>query len=303
MDKVSSQKNNNLPSVSIVIVTYNSEKYIKNCLKAIERSRNNINIEIIIVDNASQDLTANIIQRKFPNVLLIQNISNIGFSKANNLALRISRGKYVFLLNPDTEISNQGIGELYSFMEKKENQNVWCAGGILLDENNQPQFSFGRFPKLTDVFFEQFGLHKIFTNYYQKNVLQTDFEIPQKNIIVDFISGANMFIRKKTLDKVGYFDEDFFLNYEETELALRASKKSQICQILYRTRIIHYGQKSFNSRNELIRQLKVGQLLYFKKSNYTSYIIAKIVLILGTILRIISLKKEKKLLLNNLLKT
>ena len=155
-------------------------------------------------------------------------------------------------------------------------------------------FLTGRFPRIFDVFFEQYGLQKIFKNYYLKNILQTNQSIPINNIEVDFISGACMFISSKLLNEIGLFEEEFFLTYEETELAVRANKKGYYTIVLKDLFVKHLGQKSFETSDYYISNLKIGQLIYFKKKDIISYLIVKILLISGTILRVIFTKNESK---------
>ncbi len=249
--------------LTVIIVTYNSEEYIQQCVSSIYKKKNEIKYEVIIVDNSSNDSTVSVIQNVYPEVILIKNNQNVGFAKANNQAIKTAKGKYLLLLNPDTQITDETIEKFYSFMQNGENENIWCVGGILIDENNNFQFSFGRFPRLFDVFFEQFGFHKIFKNYYLKEILQLNKCIPSDNINVDFVSGACMFLRTKLLDEIGLFDESFFLTYEETELAFRASKKGYKAIILSDLFLKHRGQKSFETTDDYILNLKIGQLLYF----------------------------------------
>ena len=128
--------------IAIIIVTFNSEKYIKECLNSVYSSQTNLKYDVIVVDNNSIDLTASVIEQNFPKVHLVKNSQNLGFAKANNQAIKIAKGKYLFLLNPDTEITKETIERFYSFMQTEENKNVWCVGGILKDEYGNPQFSY-----------------------------------------------------------------------------------------------------------------------------------------------------------------
>lgn len=270
----------NKNKISIIIVTYNSEDYIERCLSAIVEADCSMSIEIIIIDNASKDLTTEIIKREFPFVKLTVNDTNIGFARANNQALKVADGTFCLLLNPDTIISKSAIKEFYQFMKKKENKNIWCVGGALYDQNDNPQKSYGRFPKISDVLFEQCGFYKIFKSYYKK-YLNFGSQFFCEIINVDYISGACLFIRSSVFAEIGFFDEDFFLNYEETELFYRANKKRYQSVIISKVKIKHFGRKSFTSQEQYIYNLKIGELLYFKKRGIKSFIIVKILMILG----------------------
>lgn len=287
--------------LTVIIVTYNSENYIQQCLSFTTENKNAIEYEIIVVDNNSDDSTVSILKIEFPEVTIIENNQNVGFAKANNQAIKVAKGNYLLLLNPDTEIKSETIEKFYTFMENDKNKNIWCVGGILFDENNKPMFSFGRFPRLYDVFFEQLGFHIIFKSYYFKNILQLNQNIPTNNFKVDFISGACQFLNLKIIKELGCFDEDFFLNYEEVDLAYRSKIRNLYCYILPSLKILHYGQKSYATNKDFIKNLKISQLIFFKKRSISKYLIAKYLLIFGTVIRIvINNDSEKKYLLKEL---
>lgn len=124
--------------ITIIIVTYNSEKYICQCLDSIYRGNVDLTLEIIVVDNNSSDSTINIIKKKYPSIILIVNSKNEGFARANNQAMEIAKGKYLFLLNPDTIISHNALERFRAFLDKRTNADVWCIGGQLIDENGAP---------------------------------------------------------------------------------------------------------------------------------------------------------------------
>lgn len=283
------------PLISIVIITYNSEKYIQNCLNNVYSSEFNLKTEVIIVDNHSKDNTVNIIRNTYSSVQIIENRANIGFAKANNRALKIAKGKYALLLNPDTEISVDTLDKFYNFMENENNKNVWCIGGQLVDEFWQPSKSYGRFPNMFDVFFEQSGLKGIALKIFNKNWLSRIRWI-EKSKKVPFVMGCNMFIRKDVLMKIGYFNESFFLNYEEVELCWRAEKKEFICVVLPGVIIKHYSGKSFESRQDYLNHLWLSQVLFFKLTRSRFYYgTIKALHLIGALLRY-TLKFDKNYL-------
>lgn len=282
-------------SISIIILTYNSEKFIQNCINSIYQSHADFLYEIIIVDNNSQDNTVNIIKEKYSQANLIENRNNLGFAKANNRALKIAKGKYALLLNPDTEISVDTLDKFYNFMENENNKNVWCIGGQLVDEFGQPSKSYGRFPNMFDVFFEQSGLKGIALKIFGKNWLLRIRWI-EKSKKVPFVMGCNMFIRKDVLMKIGYFNESFFLNYEEVELCWKAEKKEFISVVLPEVIIKHYSGKSFESRQDYLNHLWLSQVLFFKLTRSRFYYgTIKALHLIGALLRY-TLKFDKNYL-------
>ena len=121
--------------ISIIIVNYNTKKLIKNCLKSVFEKTQGINFEVYVVDNNSRDGSCEMIEQDFPQVKLIKNTKNKGFGAANNIAIRESNAKYVFLLNSDTILLNNAIKIFFDFMEKPENQKISCCGGNLYNKN------------------------------------------------------------------------------------------------------------------------------------------------------------------------
>ncbi|WKZ70634.1 MAG: glycosyltransferase family 2 protein [Melioribacteraceae bacterium] len=271
--------------LSILIITHNSEGYIKNCLNSIFASKSNPDMEVIIVDNFSSDKTLDTIQSTDSPVKIIRNRENIGFAKANNQAMKIAKGKYIFLLNPDTEIDSDALEIFYNYLEDKDNANVWCVGGQLVDENGNPSKSYGRFPNLLDVLIEQFGIKGIALKIFGQKWISRNRWIGNE-IIVPFIMGCNMFIRRETLDKIGHFNESFFLNYEEVELSWRAKQKGSKSVVLPQVVIKHYSGKSFTNLKEYLNHLWLGQVYFFKFTRGKVYFkLVKLIHLIGSLLR------------------
>ncbi len=252
--------------ISIIIVSYNTEKLLFNCIKSIYESISNMAIEIIVVDNDSKDNSVEMIRESFPQVQLFKSDLNVGFGPANNIGILHAKGKYLFLLNSDTIMIKNSLINFWDFMEKVENQNVACCGGVLLGSDLQEQNSFGNFPSIFQAFFE-LGLNKIFTKFYNQNISIATKNY-SKNFVnafkVDYLSGAAIFIRKSVLDKFGGFDEDFFFYFEETELQKRFSRKGYYSSLIPNSEIIHFGGMSTSSNFQL-EMMEKGKVIYFKK--------------------------------------
>jgi len=210
--------------ISIIIVTHNSEKYINECIDSILAFSNSEMLEIIIVDNASTDGTTNGISRNYPTLNLIKNNHNIGFGAACNIGIKMSKSPYIFLLNPDTVLLNDVLSIFYKEMEKNQNEEIWCCGGQLYDEKLNPVKSFRQFPTIRKVFLQQSGFEYLKKKIINKYKLDNKNNIGKKIIRDFFIIGADMFIRNSVLEKIGMFNESFFMNYEESELSYRAKK-------------------------------------------------------------------------------
>ncbi len=260
--------------VSIILVSYNTCDYTLKCIESIYDKTKNINFDIWLVDNNSQDDTCISVKNQFPEVNIIANEQNLGFGKANNLAINKCSGKYVFLLNTDTLLVNNAIKIFFDFMEN--NPQIGACGGNLYDKNNNHVHSYGNFPTIKSEFL------KFFKNFDKGNNEQNE----KKE--VDIIIGADLFIKKSVLTEVGCFDEDFFLYSEESELQFRIKKAGYKIFILPEANIIHLEGKSTKKRiNTRVHKMK-GQVLFFKKCyDKKTLLIYKIFFIIANSYRII----------------
>ncbi|MCX6231085.1 MAG: glycosyltransferase family 2 protein [Bacteroidetes bacterium] len=238
--------------VSVIIVSFNNKELTRNCLNSLYEKTKGVDFDVIVVDNDSHDGSAAMIENEFPSVKLIQSGSNLGFGKANNLGIESSDANYVFLLNNDTILVNNAVKLLFDKMESSNYSKLACCGGALFNQDMTKQISFGRFPTLTALFFYYF-LSKIFPDYYSKNLFMAGYVDDETPVIVDYVTGADMLIRKSVLDKCGNFDDDFFLYFEETELCSRFIKAGYRNMIFPEAKIIHLcGMSTMNIEREKI---------------------------------------------------
>ena len=250
--------------VEVIIVTYNSAEIISGCIDSLYSKTKNFAFGITVVDNNSHDSTIDIIESNYPGVRLIKNKENVGFGRANNIAIKQSNAEYVFLLNPDTLLLNNAIEILTEFLNN--HQEVALCGSNLFDVTMKPQSCYGHFPSIKNVFCEQL-FKNIFPNYFKKHHSLITDNYSTIPIVVDYVSGSNMFIRKRVLDEVGYFDEDFFLYYEETELTFRIDKHGYKVFLVPSAQLIHIGGTSLNM-NEYKKYpiFKKSEKLFFEKA-------------------------------------
>jgi len=225
--------------LSIVIVSFNVEELLAKCLESIEKYSEGITKEVFVVDNNSSDNTVLRIRKDFPKVTLIANKKNLGFSKANNQALKKAKGDYLLVLNPDTELKPDTLVKMIDFMRKNKDVAVSTCRVELADGSLDrdcrrhfptPWRSFCHFSNLSKIFSKS----KIFDQYYMGYVPDN---IEQE---VDACAGAFMMIRAEALKKVGYFDEDFFFYGEDLDWCWRFRENGY--RIVYTpiTKIIHY---------------------------------------------------------------
>ena len=211
-------------NISIIVVSYNTEKITINCLKSIIKSLKDsaLKFEIIVVDNASEDNSVSSIKKlqsniKIPNlkITLIENKKNIGFGAANNQAVKIAKSNYILFLNSDIIVLNNAIEKLYNFY-KRNKKKLNFLGGKLLNKNGTNQPSCGPMYTLPMIFAHLFlrGDYWGLTRYS-----------PNKLREVDWISGACILTKKEYFEKVGGFDEKIFMYMEEIDLFYRAKKQ------------------------------------------------------------------------------
>lgn len=254
--------------VSVILVSYNTRELTENCLKSVFDKTQEVEFEVYVVDNNSQDGSCELIEQEFPRVKLIKNKENKGFGAANNLAIRDSKAKYVFLLNTDTILLNNAVKVFFDFMEKPENYNVGSCGGNLYSEDMTHQASCCHLPGFTELIFRLFYfiVYPIgfLRNYYKRNLCGCKYEgdSPRE---VGYICGANMFLRKSALDKTGLFDPDFFLYFEETELSFRLKKFGYRSMIIPGSKIIHLCGRSEKVNKDKMRIFNRSRLIYFEK--------------------------------------
>ncbi|WP_231427184.1 glycosyltransferase family 2 protein [Pedobacter sp. Leaf250] len=273
--------------VSIIIVNYNTTALTLQCVNSIIEHTKNLDYEIIVVDNASMDKTIYGLKQKFPDVHLLLNKNNEGFGRANNLAMEMAKGEFVFLLNSDAYLISNAVEQFLIFMRNPNHQKYGVCGGELLTGDDRETVSFGNFPNLFGIF-SMFGLYLFFREKYQQKYLLGVVNYNDHIKEVDFISGAAMFIRKSAIELVGPFDPDFFLYFEETELSFRIAKTGLKSIILPYIKIIHLeGGSQISSKFNYIRyqNFAVSRQLFYQKSHSKFYaVVAKHLHLLHTLL-------------------
>jgi GT2 family glycosyltransferase len=229
--------------LSVVIVNYNVKHFIEQCLFSVLKASENIACEVFVVDNNSVDGSVTLIQEKFPQVNLIVNKANTGFSVANNQALKIAKGEYVLLLNPDTVVQEDTFSKILAFMDVHPD-----AGGLgvkMLDGqgNFAPESKRG-LPTPEVAFYKMFGFSRVFPKSKRFGKYHLSY-LPENQLSeIDVMSGAFMLIRKSVLDIIGFLDETFFMYGEDIDLSYRIKKAGFKNYYFPDTQIIHYKGES-----------------------------------------------------------
>ncbi len=226
--------------LSIVIVSYNVQELLDKCLKSIYIASKNIDHEIYVVDNNSQDGTKELIINKHPRVRLIANTHNIGFSKANNQAIKFAKGEYVLILNPDTVLMPDTLVKMLKFMDQKDAKVAIATCKIELPSGLLDRDCRRSFPTPARALTHFTGLSKIFRGTKIFDSYYMGYISINQETEVDACVGAFMFIRRKILKEVGNFDEDYFFYGEDLDLCYRIRQHNY--KIFYTpiTKIIHH---------------------------------------------------------------
>jgi GT2 family glycosyltransferase len=245
--------------VSIIIVNYNTGNLTKACINSIFEKGKAIQLEVFVIDNASTDNSIDILQSD-DRIILLPNAENLGFGKANNIGIKLAKGRNILFLNPDTLLVNNAVKVMSDFLDT--HSYAGACGGNLLGEDLQPVKSFSRFfPGLEEELNDWSG-HRYERLRYRNN---TFYNNSGKALKVAFVSGANMMVKKKVIDVTGGFDQDFFLFYEETELSMRIRKAGYLIYSLPDAKIIHLVSRSFNLPESKAKAYYMSRQIYYKK--------------------------------------
>jgi GT2 family glycosyltransferase len=244
--------------LSIVIVNYNVKFFLEQCLHSVFNALKEINAEVFVVDNNSVDGSVEMISEKFPQVKIIANKDNKGFSKANNQAIKIAQGEYILLLNPDTVVEEDTFTKVISFMDAHPD-----AGGLgvhMIDGkgNFLPESKRG-LPTPSVAFYKIFGLSALFPKSKIFGKYHLGFLDKNKTHEVEVLSGAFMLLRKTALDKTGLLDETFFMYGEDIDISYRIIKAGYKNYYFPETKIIHY-------KGESTKKSSVNYVLVFYKA-------------------------------------
>lgn len=273
----------NIPVVSIIIVSYNVERFLIDCVESLMCKPPSIPFEIIVVDNNSTDNSVRKLRQKFPEISIIQSDHNIGFAAANNVGASHAEGQYLYLLNPDTVVEEGAIDELYNFLSS--HPSAGAAGSYLKNPDGTFQFSCYPFPTLSRELWRLLHLDSIipFGSYPQH---KWDTKSPQK---CDVVQGTSLMIKRSIWDSLKGLDENFFMYSEEVDFCYRLMKAGFENYWVPTSIVTHYGGQSTSQfAREMFIQLYRAKIQYFKKHHgNTAAMIYKLILLIASLLRLI----------------
>ena len=255
--------------LSVIIVNYKVKHYLEQCLRSVAEASRGIAVEVIVVDNASGDGSVEYLRERFPDVTIIASEENLGFARANNLAIRNSHGQYVLLLNPDTIVAEETFRDFIGFMDSTPDAGGCGAYMLHTDGSFAPESRRG-LPTPFVAFCKMSGLASLlpksrtFGRYYMRYLNENEVNR------IEIMSGAFMFLRRDALDKAGLLDEDFFMYGEDIDLSYRILKAGYNNYFLP-SRILHYkGESTVKSSYRYVHTFYRAMELFFNK-HYAHY--------------------------------
>jgi len=262
--------------LSIIIVNYNVKQFLENLIVSIKNAVREIKNEIIVVDNASDDGSIEMIKQKFPEIKLIANQENKGFGAANNQGLKIANGKYILLINPDTIVKEDTFNKLIEYLNS--NDKIGMATCKVLNNDGTLQLACRRsFPGPWTSFTKVTGLSRLFPKsklFAKYNLTYLD---ENKTYEVDAISGSFMMMKREVYEKIGGFDSDFFMYGEDLDFCYRTQKAGYKIYYFHETEIIHYkGESTKRSSIDETNVFYEAMQLFVKKHLSTSFLVSGI---------------------------
>lgn len=251
--------------LSVVIVNYNVKYFLEQALLSITRALQEISSEIIVIDNASSDGSAQMLSARFPQVRLLRNEENLGFAKANNQGAREASGEFILFINPDTVVEEDTLSKCVAFMDV--HPDAGALGVKMIDGTGKflPESKRG-LPTLWVSFCKLTGLSKLFPKSRTFNRYHLGYLDPNRTHEVDVLAGAFMMVRKKVLDEVGPFDERFFMYGEDVDLSYRITKAGYKNYYFPQTSIIHYkGESTKKGSLNYVRMFYLAMIVFAEK--------------------------------------
>ena len=279
--------------LSVIILNYNVRYFLEQCVASVQEALSNIDGEIIVVDNNSLDDSCEMMKTHFPNVKLIENNTNLGFPKGNNIGVAHAKGDYICILNPDTVVAEDTFEKVLAFAEKQK--NIGIVGCKLIDGtgNFLPECKRGvptPFVALTKIF----GLYKLFpkTALFNRYYAQHLSENETGKVVI--LVGAFMIIKRNLYQEIGGFDENCFMYSDDIDLSYMALKKGKTNYYFHETTVIHYKGESTVKDGLYMKHFREAMQFFYRK-HFRSSIIFDVFMKIGAFFFALIKKNRSKL--------
>lgn len=253
-----------LPMVSVVIVSWNARDYLAECLESLATDVYAGPMQTFVVDNASTDGSAEMVRKRFPNVTLVCNEENLGFAKANNIGIRLSKGKYVALVNSDVHVLRGCIEQLVQYVEA--HPSVGMVGPRIIGGDGKQQNSHRGFPRLWNMFCRALALDRLLPNVPLFSGYLRGYNLLESPTRVDILSGCFLVVRREAIEHVGLLDEAFFIYGEDMDWCKRFSQSEWSVVFVPAAESIHYGgASSANAPLRFFIEMQRADCQYWRK--------------------------------------
>jgi len=263
--------------LSIIIVNWNTKKLLMDCLFSIYKTVCDVSFEVRLVDNASTDDSVKAVRQNYPDVNIVVNQQNMGFAAANNMALKVMKGRYALLLNTDTVLTDCAVKNIYTFMENRPGVGMAC--GQLINEDGSKQNSIANFPSLLSIICNETLLRLVFPENFPSK--HQNYIEP---IMVDSCIGACLMVRKEAIDQVGPLDERYFFFMEETDWALMMKNHGWMSWFVPDSRVFHLQGQSAGDNIGARKMFFRSRYLYLKKWHLSFFPIFKTAIVIRLVL-------------------
>ena len=250
--------------LSVIILNYNVRYFLEQCILSVQNALKDIDSEIIVVDNHSNDASCAMIKQRFPNVKLIENTANLGFPKGNNIGVSIAKGEYICILNPDTVVAQDTFSKVLNFAEQQSDLGI--VGVKLIDGtgNFLPESKRGiptpwvAFTKITKLY-TLFPKISIFNRYYAQHLPQNETGK------VEILVGAFMVMKRELYTEIGGFDENCFMYSDDVDLSYMVLKSGKSNYYFHETKVIHYKGESTVKDGVYMKRFQEAMNFFYKK--------------------------------------
>jgi hypothetical protein len=249
--------------LTLIIVSWNVRDFLAACLDSVQANAGDLNYEIIVVDSASADGTIEKVRERYSWVKLLPQESNVGFTRGNNIGLRAAQGRYLMLLNPDTEVIGDALPRMVRYMD--EHAKVGIVGPRTLNSDGSTQSTRRRFPTLLTAIFEstwlqKFAPRRLLDHFYVRDIADSDIAD------VDWVQGSALMTRREVYQQIGGLDEQYVMFSEEMDWCKRAKQAGWRVVYIGDAQIIHHGGKSTEQVSALKHiYFQHSKLRYFRK--------------------------------------
>ncbi|MBK9384770.1 MAG: glycosyltransferase family 2 protein [Planctomycetes bacterium] len=251
------------PELSIVILSWNTRELLQRCLESLRQVRDGVRRELLVVDNASSDGSSEMVRERFPEARLLVNARNEGYARGNNIGIAATSGANVLLLNSDTEVRDGSLDKLVGFLRGHRAHGAVGAGLLNADGSVQPCCM--RFPTLLVPLFFDMNLDKRWPrNPVMRRYFMRDYD-HRTSRDVDQPPGACLLIRREVLEKVGVFDEELWLYFNDVDLCKRIRRAGWLIHYLVEAPVVHHVGQSTKRFSTRVVEWHRNRLAYFRK--------------------------------------